>query len=197
MFTLSEEEVRLSNVNVRPELHGEDPVTAVDLKCEANLSNDRLSLFDPDLKRCLYKRDDDKPDLFDDNEHLTKLRFPRIGGLKWDQELVGAKVTVHNGVSAKSDVVLDPCDVNNFAFEALEGGSVSCIFRIQAHPDEKQLGRLGMLAGHDVTLTIVPPPAVEVKAPESKPVKAPDAWPFPVKGSPAHIPGTGDGKEAA
>lgn len=92
MFALHETDVRLQNVNVRPELHGEDPVTAVDLKCQAKLPNDRLALLDKDLKRIFYRRDDDKPDLFDgdDSEHLTRRRFPQIGVIGWEHELSGA-----------------------------------------------------------------------------------------------------------
>lgn len=185
MFSLNEKDVRLSNVNVRPELHGEEPVTAVDLKIEVKLANDQLALLDPDLKRALYRRDDDKPDLFDDqdSQHLTKLRFPQMGPLRWDHAVVGGKVKFHVGVSGKADIELEPVDVNNFTIEPQEGGTVVFNFRIQGHPEEEQLGRLGMLAGHDATLTVTPPKAdpvpEEEKKPEGKPVKAPEAWPFP------------------
>lgn len=158
MFSLQEAEVRLVNVNVRPEMHGEEPVTAVDLKCETSLANTALAMFSPDLKRALYRRDDDKPDLFaEDEQHLTKRRFPQLGVLKWEHELVGAAARFHLGFTGKSDIDLAGIDVNDFRLEPLEGGSVTVTFRIQGKPDEAQLGRLGMLAGHDMTLTITPP----------------------------------------
>lgn len=158
MFHLNEHEVRMVNVNVRPELHGEEAVTAVDLKIEAKMPNNILFEFDPSLKLILYVKDPN-PELIDQPEHLTKLRFPQIGyPIKWDEEIIGAKAVFHLGVSGKrSDVTLEMCDVNEFRFEPQEGGTVVVTFRIQTKPDEKQLGKLGMMAGCDVILSVVPP----------------------------------------
>ena len=54
MFQLENQTCKISNVNLRAELHGEETKVAVDLKFDMKLSNDVLSYFDPTLKSSLY-----------------------------------------------------------------------------------------------------------------------------------------------
>ena len=54
MFQLENHTAKLSNLNLRAELHGEETKVAVDLKFDMKLSNDVLSYFDPSLKSSLY-----------------------------------------------------------------------------------------------------------------------------------------------
>ena len=56
MFQLENQTAKLSNVNLRAELHGEETKVAVDLKFDMKLSNDVLSYFDPSLKSSLSFR---------------------------------------------------------------------------------------------------------------------------------------------
>jgi len=58
MFSLKNQAAKLTNVNPRAELHGQDKKLAVDLKFEIKVSNDVLSEFDPSLKGSLYKKAD-------------------------------------------------------------------------------------------------------------------------------------------
>jgi hypothetical protein len=90
-----------------------------------------------------------------------------MGTIRWDHALVGADVRFSIGISGQSDIQLDCVDVNKFRLSPQQGGTVTVTFRIQAHPDETQLGRLGMLIGHDLTLTITPPAANE-RGPENE-----------------------------
>lgn len=163
MFELTNQQVRLANVNLRAELHGEDPKPAADLKIEAKLSNDALAQFHPTLKHFLYSKDEEQPDLVSaqDNERVTRLRMPKLGPLKWDTELVGARVVVHHGVNGKGDIDLEGCNVNSFTLTAEEGGTVAISFRAQAHPDEKQIGKLSTLIGKDVEISVEPPDSVD------------------------------------
>ena len=59
MFSLRNQAAKLTNVNPRAELHGQDKKLAVDLKFEIKVSNDVLSEFDASLKGSLYKKADD------------------------------------------------------------------------------------------------------------------------------------------
>jgi hypothetical protein len=159
-LTLTEANCRLLNVNPRPELHGEDKKAAADLKITTHLPNTELAQFHPNLKHLLYVKDSDRPDLVSqaDPEHATMLRFPQLlAPLKWQGEIVGAAITVHRGISAKSDLKIEGCLVNEFRLEPMEGGSVAVTFRVQFHPDEKTIGRLCMLTGTDVVVSVAPP----------------------------------------
>jgi acyl carrier protein len=158
-FILSEVTARLLNVNPRPELHGQDTKLAADLKLEVKLPNAELAQFDPRLKGTLYEKSSAQGDLVSgaDPDHMTQLRFPQLGvPIKWAGEQVGGKLTVHRGISAKSDLVLDGVLVNEFRLEPLEGGTVSTTFRAQIHPDEKEIGKLCTMTGTDIVISVEP-----------------------------------------
>lgn len=183
MFALKEFAATIANFNPRPELHGEDPKPAADLTLDVKVGNDVLEQFHPKLKRSLYHYDkkkeaDGEADLVDQarKDQLPHLLFPKLNSsLKWDESIVGATVKLSFGVSGKSDVEITGCEINNFVLQCMEGGTVQIRMRVQCHPDEAQAGRLYMMMGTEVDVTMTYPEAIA----ESKPVKAPEAWPFP------------------
>lgn len=159
-LTLKETNAKLLNVNPRPELHGDEKKPAADLSLNVHLHNKELDQFDLRLRHALYEKDATQGDLVsgDDPEHLPKLRFPQLDQpLKWDGEQVGGKVTFHRGISAKSDLVIEGVLINKFQIEAIEGGSVGLTFRVQFKPEEKEIGKLCMLTGQDVQISVEPP----------------------------------------
>lgn len=159
MFNLDSKTVKLTSFNPRAELHGEDQKPAADLTLQAKLANDCLAEFHPTLKSLLYMKDEEQKDLVSDADphHMTRRRFTKMGDFKWDDEIVGAEVTVHYGTGGKSDIKLGGCLVNGFKFSPEEGGTVVLTFRVQCHPDEKQAGKLCMLVGNEVPMTVTPP----------------------------------------
>jgi hypothetical protein len=158
-FSLSNTEAKVSSVNPRAELHGEDPKPACDVNLEFALSNDELAQLHPNLKGLLYVKDEDRPDLLSqaDPGHATMLRFPQLGRLKWDGEVIGAGVTFHYGTTEKSHINLTGCIVGKIGLQPMEGGSVVLGLQVQAHPDEKQFGKLCTLVGSKIPITITPP----------------------------------------
>lgn len=159
MFGLTNANLKLTSFNPRAELHGDKPEPAADLTLEAKLPNSVLAEFHPTLKSLLYMKDSEQADLVSDAdaEHMTRLRFPKMSAFKWDEELVGAVFTIHHGISVKSDLVLGGCIVNNFKVSAEEGGTVVLTFRAQCHADEKAAGKLCMMVGTSLEVTITPP----------------------------------------
>lgn len=159
-FALTEIAHRLQNVNPRPEIHGEEKKAAADLELNCMLHNKELDQLHPQLRKLLYLKDTSQPDLISgaDDDHITLLQFPQIKyPFGWDGEIVGAKVTIHRGIGPKSDLVLDGVVVNKFRVEPIEGGSVGLTYRVQFHPDEKAIGKLCMLTGTDVVVSLTPP----------------------------------------
>lgn len=179
MFEITDATCVLENLNPRPEIHGESPKPAADLKISYTMSNDDLALFHPALKSLLYQReateakpDDlvDKAEKSKDPNRLPHLRMPKLGALKYDDEVVGAEVTIDYGV--KNPITLAGCNVNNFTLEPQEGGSVTVTFRIQAHPSESAVGKLYLLMGNTINLTIEPPRSTEKLTPAQRKKKA-------------------------
>jgi len=158
MFELKQP-VKLANVNPRAEMHGEDPKPAFDLKIEATCSSSILAYFHPELRQHLFKKDE-SPDLVDqatDSDALTALRYPKMGAIKWDWEGTGYTATVDYGMGGESNIVLNDCKVDHFKIEAHNGGSVVITFRIIAHPETEDVGKLCEFMQRDIGLDLLPP----------------------------------------
>jgi hypothetical protein len=159
MFSLKNAKAKLSNVNLRSELHGDKHVLATDLTIEATVSNDVLSEFHPALKSAMYeKADDAQGELLDEPGRLTALKLPNLAQpLKWNAELEGYETTVHYGIGGESDITMIECEVDSFKFECKDGGSVTIKFRVIAHPSEEQVGKLSGMIQSEIDISLVPP----------------------------------------
>lgn len=161
----------LENVNARSELHGEERTPAGDIKLSVEVHNNALAHFHPTLKSALYFNDSARPkDLADQGleenpDHLPHLRMPNLEApIRWKDEMVGGTFIVHYGLGGNSDLVFDGVKVNNFQISPKEGGTCEISFRVQAHPDEGQFGKLcgGGLIQSQIEISL--------KAPEAPPI---------------------------
>lgn len=164
MFSLKNQAAKLTNVNPRAELHGQDKKLAVDLKFEIKVSNDVLSEFDASLKGSLYKKaDDGQGDLIADPGYLPTLKFPLMGAVKWGKSFDGYETVIHYGVSGAQDIHLVECAVDNFRFDCQDGGTVVVSFRVIAHPEASELGRLCEMIQQEVEMSLIEPEAETVQ----------------------------------
>jgi hypothetical protein len=158
MFSLANQAAKLTSVNPRAEIHGQDHVMAADLKFEIKVGNDVLSEFDPSLKSSLYKKaDGPQGELIQEAGHLPNLKFPLMGPVKWGKEFSGYEVVVHYGISGKEDIRLLTCEVDQFRFDCQDGGTVVVSFRVIAHPEPVELGRLCEMIQQVVELSLIEP----------------------------------------
>jgi len=143
-FELQNQKAKLAHFNARSELNGEDRVAAADVKLELVLVRDDLAMFGPDLASAWY-----------DGE--TRIRNPKlVGPFAWEDEIVGATLTIHHGLGGKSDLVIADCVVNGFKLEPQDGGTVLASLRIQCHPDEKQAGKLYSMTQSEIEVSLQP-----------------------------------------
>ncbi len=159
MFQLENQTAKLSNVNLRAELHGEETKIAVDLKFDTKLSNDVLSYFDPDLKSSMYKQSSESAqgELIDVPGYLPALKFPKMSPIKWDWKGAGYEAVVNYGISGKDDIRMIQIEVDSFKFDFQDGGTVALSFRAIAHPTSDEIGRLSELVQREITLSLYPP----------------------------------------
>lgn len=160
MFEVEEGKVKLTGMNTRTEIHGEELKIAVDLDFKWETGNGCLALFAPALRSCLYAREEDLVTAADPNEeNLRTLRFAPLGVLRWDAgDLVGGGLRFHYGTTEKSHVVFDDVNVGKYKLECKEGGTVLVSFQVQVHPNEKQVGQLAnLLQIRECTITVTPP----------------------------------------
>lgn len=158
MFEVVEAAVTLTHKNDRLEKHGEESVLAVDLDFSWETTNGMLAMFAPDLRSCMYKRQDSSQlELDPDPDHLTALRFPGLAPLKWSgNEVIGGELTFHFGVKSKVD--LPATKVHKYRIECKEGGTVVIGFQVQTHPTETQAGKLSkFLQDGGCTVSVTPP----------------------------------------
>lgn len=160
MFSLANQAAKLTSVNPRAEIHGTDHVMAADLKFEIKVGNDVLSEFDPSLKSSLYKKaDGHQGELITDAGHLPSLKFPLMGPVKWGKDFSDYETVIHYGVSGAQDIHLIDCAVDNFRFDCQDGGTVAVSFRVIAHPEPTELGRLCEMIQQEVEMSLIEPEA--------------------------------------
>jgi hypothetical protein len=160
LFALTEANVRLVHKNERLEKHGEEDRLAADLNFQYDTDNGVLAYFNPSLRSAFYQASTGPQVELPGTsgpEHLTELKFPEIGMVKWSSGvLIGASLTFHYGV--KSRLVLGDARVHKFKFELMAGGTVRLHFQAQVHPGEVESGKLSrMLVDQLCVLTVTPP----------------------------------------
>ena len=164
MFDLRNATAHIRSVNLRTEKHGPEEVPCADLKIETKQPNSLLSAFGPQLRDALYWRapttDGDQGNLdgVDEISDKPNLRCPELAptyALKY--EGAGYHVAIEQGIDGKRDIEIDAVDVNNLKFEVHEGGTITLTMRLQFKVDEKLSGRLAMLIGREITITVTPP----------------------------------------
>lgn len=157
MFELSQQQVKLSSVNPRAEIHGDKKVPACDLKFEYSAPNEVLFDFNAGLLSALYTMPEDQEDLIEPGR-LSQLRFPKMGAFKWDMSGKGYTLEADYGLGGISNIVLGGVDIDGFKLVPQNGGTVVIVFRVVVHPDEEAFGKLCSLVQQMVTITLTAPP---------------------------------------
>ena len=153
-FNLEKQAAKVAHINVREEMHGEDPILPLDVKVETDVPNDFLSYLSPTLKWSLYDKADGQGELIKDDAHLSALRYPELGVLGWAGEMEGAAVVFH-GLKKATDIELEG-DVDKVRLECKEGGTVALTLRIKVQPTPGQSAALMGLLGHDTKVSVRP-----------------------------------------
>ncbi len=159
MFSITEQTATLAHINVRTERHGEEPAGAADLKIQFTAGNGVLSEFHPRLRHALYKAEENPAQGSVDGvkpEPTVRVFGDLIEKICLKHELVGAKVLIDFGLGGDSDIELDTADVDGFAVEMMEGGSVVTTFRVKCHPSGDQVKKLYEVLGNEITISITP-----------------------------------------
>lgn len=175
--------LKLHNVNGRKEHHGEELVQAVDLSLSGNFPNSALTMLHAALLPAMFTQagpaasDDVQREMDLPVADLPNMRFSKLGyPLKWDLEIMGATLSIHYG--AGKPIVLSLCKVKDFRVTPLEGGTVEIAFKLScaANIDEKILGKLGIMSGTDIEVTLIEPKAEGAAPPLTEtPFKEPPA----------------------
>jgi len=158
MWSLEQKSATLDHMNTRTEKFGDEDKLAVDLKIGMTVPNTFLDEIQTGLRSALYGRANEK-DLLDQADHLPRLLFTLLAPLSWEYEWTNCRLTLHYGVRADGDLVLEDVAINKLTLAPKDGGSVEVRFRAQFYPDLEQhpeiMGKLAMmLEGKAITVTL-------------------------------------------
>lgn len=157
----------IRSVNLRAEKHGPEEVPACDLKIETDQPNSVLAFFGSQLLDSLYWRAEttEAPAQAELEEvepiaEKPNLRNPRLAGpFSVDYEGAGYTLRIEWGIDESTEIAIYDARINAITIDPKEGGSVTVKLRAQFGVDEKLAGRLGVMIGREVTMSIEPPVA--------------------------------------
>lgn len=138
------------NFNARTEKSGPDTVPAADLEFQIAQHADKLDELSDTLKSHLF--DTAGPKDLADGMALAHPDWNYPLGI--DGEMTGAALNIETGIGKGMDFA--DVKVSKLRITPMEGGSVILGIRCQCKPDEKQAGKLYMLQGQKVTISITP-----------------------------------------
>lgn len=178
-------QVKLCNINIRREIHGDEHVPAIDLAMRLEGGNDLLDMLDPALRTVFYfnkAATEGQSSLPEVLAVLPNLRFAKLNGMKFSW----AKGERHKGYfmlldyglgDNESNVNLDDCTVTNWRFETKEGGTVILEWVVQ-YAGEKLTsdvrGKLTGLTDEHIHIQLMPPATPHVVTGKSKPGNSSD-----------------------
>lgn len=145
MFSLNKDSVILEHINTRTEKHGDEDVTAIDLKFSISLHNSKLNDFSPGLRESLYSADDRQGDLVDPH-HMPNLRHSRLLGFGLNYDMTAVRLAIYEDGTNDEQMIFTGCKAKNFKFMPKDGGSVPTTFTVQVtDPDPEYFGALVQL----------------------------------------------------
>jgi len=167
MFSLYEQQTKITSFTPRMEKHGDENVLAGTLKLETTKHSSVLDLFDKSFRKMLYRKPapGEQADLpLGNDDGLTARKLPHLAPLKWDEDFPGYKIEIQSGLALDEVIKLSDVEISGFVFEALDGGSCRVKFTANFKQDGRTSGKLCQLIQDDVELTLIPPSRDEAAA---------------------------------
>lgn len=191
MQSMETRPVNFEHMSFYEEKHGEDSVQGVALKFSFDASNALLDAFAPGLRASLYRAAEpgDAQELFEDDDHLTLLRYPKLPSFRWDESLIGREIKIGYGIDEDDPMVFEDGVADKFSFELRQGGSVTVTFRVKVKPSAEQVAQLFTLKGNEVDLTIEPGRVVQAEIDDGSDDPDDDrTWPDAIDGTGDEFP---------
>ncbi len=179
MLRLTDQTATISSINIRNEMHGDDLVPSCDIGIKFDSGAKILDSFDKGLRDAFYS--DDKanspqtrvPGTGAEQQEGPTLKFNgTLGSFKIKKEWGGYKAGIEWGDIASSvDMELAGIKVCKISAEPKDGGTCGITLQMQCHPTKDQYGELAMINGREITLSLTPPTAAELKKIEKEAAK--------------------------
>ncbi len=156
MFKITEfTEVHLATFTKREETHGDEKVAAVSVTLELTGANTLLDAIDPAIRHALYKAVEGQDQLPGVEPATTVLRCNSFEKHTLSAAHEGWSLAVDDGIDETKPMLFGGCKVDRLVVEAKQGGSIVLRFRVGTSDLDAE--RLGMLHGHSMWITLLPP----------------------------------------
>ena len=163
MVAVENHETELAHLNTRTEKHGEDNAPAADLKLVVTGPHSLIECFGEGLREFLFREPgvgEDKQGVIDlGSDKRTKVRYPKIKPVTFDDEFPGYTVVLSPGLDIGEPLTFKGAKLKNFRFRAIDGGAVEVTFSAAVYPDEHQAGVLFGWQKKTLVLTLERPKA--------------------------------------
>lgn len=145
--------VQLHHFQVRNEMHGDDEVTAIDLKLKLETSNEVLAAFHPRLREFLFQAEPADQGVA---ALYMNVLMPGLAPLHW-REQMACSLVIHQALGEGEDITLEGASADGFVIEPLAGGSVALTFRVRSLcNNERVLGRLPLMLHRSGAMSLLP-----------------------------------------
>lgn len=172
--------VRLHQLNIRMENHGDGLSPAVDMKCSVEVPNTKLAEIDKELLPMFYKPVETEEEKAAQGElpnvpnksSMPLLRSHSLApAFPLGIEYSGYQMTVDRGLGEKSNLVLAECKLNKVTITPKEGGTVQLGFRVQASMvGDDVVGKLSSYIKADMHVALSPPTVKQDAIDGTKPI---------------------------
>jgi hypothetical protein len=158
MLNLVSQDCKVEHVNFRTEKHGDEDVTAVDLKLGASLPPSILDQIAPEMREHFFKPANSSGAM----KGEYALRCPNIeNSFDVIGDWPGYKITIEWGMTG-SLVEFGDCKLGKMKIGLIDGGAVALALRVQVSGKPEELARLVPLLNLTLPVTLTPPPAPEL-----------------------------------
>ncbi|MFM0224143.1 hypothetical protein [Paraburkholderia dipogonis] len=159
MLNFANVPVRLLHLSIGKEFHGEDEVTAADLKIEVEMDNDSLDALSGTLRPSLF--DADGTEDFVSPNHRPHVRNPQLGTIRWNLDSQAVAFGFLLGGRKKDAMLFPNAKLTRLDLLPKEGARVTYTLRVRVFPNETEGAQLmGVLRLNEVkgTLAALDPP---------------------------------------
>lgn len=163
-FEYERQLTKITHINVGQEKHGDQDVNAMDIDFRWVTNNHALAMLSPTLKSSLFEKPDTpQQEVNPDPDHLTVVKNPQMGPIKWDLKYENARVVVHIGASGKGDVVFGDAKARKFVVEPKQGGTVIFSYQVRCYPRDGDIEKIAGKLNQEVFVTLDPDGGEEEK----------------------------------
>ncbi|MFM7009269.1 MAG: hypothetical protein ACKO0Z_08080 [Betaproteobacteria bacterium] len=127
----------LKNMNFRKEAHGDEKISAIDLKINVLMSAKNLGWFHPDLEDMLFNH--------------AHVRFPNMDAISWEGEIEHCDILIDS-------IHIKDAKLKKFSMkpmlDPLGARQVDTVFTVSYYPTENNLVQLGEKVQDTITIDL-------------------------------------------